>query len=533
MQSIADWMIFQKPLYMGRIVRSRTRSGINFIVEEANENQNRKWFAFSLLDESGDAEGIADLTHKILNGRHKLITKHNQLKYSEDFYASLNNNKIKELLGSDFSSMGGQWIQISGIEDVNMSYAWLVLSPWGKIWMSRLAILCLALSRMESLSTSDMVDQTAISLKDLPQPMHTLASSSLHTNRQGDSTIKDNHTIVSSYNPTRRFKSDPADKAVQDTFGYLYGIEQYAAVRGDGLIWNSEAISKTLGRTAITGLTTLLTGGGFWGFGASLLDQGFERYKYLNSTMPEKVKQQCEDLYSSALIITEIAKQSKDNNVVFVAEKLRQAVDDFRKTIPLKFEGKNYDTKSFYYGTPEELRKGYRNVFAESQVPTKPSTTPPSKPKNSDSALGISEPEDKSLTSQLDLDRLPEAIGLGVKNRLAKPSRFNANSWGSVVAPIIAPHIERAIAIHNISGPGMALSNQSDHMREILGEIRVLAREYDNANKSNIYSEIEVATNIVNSFLSKIKNSLPDKQQTETPTPNYKDVPGTGGKVYE
>lgn len=525
LQSIADWMIFHKPLYMGRVVRVHTRSGVNFIVEEANENQHRKWFAFNFVDESGKFEGIDKFTHRVLVGRHKLLTKNNQLKYAEDFYASLNNNKVKELLGSEFSSLGGQWIQINGIDDISASYAWLVLSPWGKVWMSRLAILCLAVSITDNFTTSDMVDQSAISLKDLPQPMQTLASFNLHTNRQGDSTIKDNHTIVSSYNPARKFKSDSADISTQNTFGYLYGLEKYAAVRGDGL-WDPEKIGQTLGRTAITGLTTLMMGGGLWGFATSGLNQEWDRHQYLTATIPSKVKQQSDDLYESSLVIVEIAKKTNDANTMFAANKLREAVDDFRKTIPALFQGGTKNIKSFYNGTPEEIRKRYRGVFAQTKTTELNDKTKTIKP------LGISEKADESLISKLDTDRLPESAALGVKTWLVNPSKWNPNKWGAMIAPLIAPHIERAIAIHNLSGPGAAIKNQSDNMREILGEIRVLAREFDHKNAKNMYQEVEIATNVINSFLIKIMNSLPKENQIDKLVPNYKDVPGAGDDVY-
>lgn len=526
LQSIADWMIFHKPLYMGRIVRTHTRGGVNFIVEEANESQHRKWFAFNFVDESGDFEGIDIFTHRLLVGRHKLLTKLNQLKYAEDFYASLNNSKVKELLGPEFSSLGGQWIQITGVEDVNTSYAWLVLSPWGKVWMSRLAILCLAVSTTDNFTTSDMVDQAAISLNDLPQPMQILASSNLHTNKQGDSTITDNHTIVSSYNPARKFKSDPADISTQSTFGHLYGLEQYAAVRGDSL-WDSDQIGKTLGRTAITGIATFFTGGGLWGFPIAYLNQEWEKNQYLNASMPDKVKQQCDDLYESALIVVEIAKNVKDANVTFATNKLREAVDDLRKTLPARFKGLAYDPKSFYNGTPDELRKRYRSVFAQ---------TKPKEPANPDSTkpLGISEPEDKSLLSKIDTDRLPESAALGVKTIFLKPNNWNPLKWGSIAAPMLAPHVERAVAIHAIGGPKVAIDSQADKMREIMSEIRVLAREFDYKNKSKtpIYPEVQVATNIIHSFLVRISNALPKEMQPEIEKLNYQEIPGVNPKVY-
>jgi hypothetical protein len=527
LQSITDWMIFHKPLYMGRIVRSHTRGGVNFIVEEANENQHRKWFAFNFVDESGTFNGIDIFTHRLLVGRHKLLTKLNQLKYAEDFYASLNNSKVKEILGSEFSSLGGQWIQITGVEDVNTSYAWLVLSPWGKIWISRLAILCLAVSTTDNFTTSDMVDQSAISLNDLPQPMQILASSNLHLNKQGDSTIMNNHTIVSSYQPARKFKSDAVELSVQNTFGYLYGLEQYAAVRGDSL-WDPDQIGKTLGRTAITGLATLFTGGGVWGFPLSYINQEWERSQYLKATIPEKVKQQCDDLYDIALIIVEIAENTKDKNVTFTTEKLREAVDDLRKTLPNRFKGLAYDPKSFYNGTPDELRKRYRSVF--SQTKTKEDTK-----QNDTEALGVSEPQDKSLLSKIDTDRVKESVGLGIKNIATNPSKWNPNKWGSLFAPLLAPHAERAVAIHAIGGPKAAIDNQAEKMRETMAEIKVLAREFDyknNKNKTKIYPEVQVATNIIHSFLVKINNSLPKQMQTKKQEPNYKEVPGVDPNVY-
>lgn len=511
---------------MGRIVRMHTRGGVNFIVEEANANQHRKWFAFNFVDESGQFDGIDTFTHRLLVGRHKLLTKLNQLKYAEDFYASLNNSKVKELLGPEFSSLGGQWIQINGVEDVGTSYAWLVLSPWGKVWLSRLAILCLAVAITDNFTTSDMVDQSAISLNDLPQPMQILASSSLHTNKQGDSTTKDNHTIVSSYNPTRRFKSDSADLSTQSTFGHLYGLEQYAAVRGDSL-WDPDKIGQTLGRTAITGFATMLTGGGLWGFPTSLLNQEWDRGQYLKAATPDKVKQQCDDLYDSALIIVEIAKKTQDANVMFTAGKLREAVDDLRRTLPARFQGKAYDAKSFYNGTREELRKRYRGVFAQTKT-----TEPMKKPGVTNQSLGISEPEDKSLLSKIDVDRLPESAALGVKTLLSQPSRWNPNKWSAIVAPLAAPHVERMMAIHSLGGPGVAIQNQANNMREILGEIRVLAREFDYEKKAQMYQEVETATNIINSFLSKVINSLPEQQKPEVHAPNYKELPGVNPNVY-
>jgi hypothetical protein len=525
LQSIADWMIFHKPLYMGRIVRTHTRGGVNFIVEEANESQHRKWFAFNFVDESGEFDGIDIFTHRLLVGRHKLLTKLNQLKYAENFYASLNNSKVKELLGPEFSSLGGQWIQITGVEDVNTSYAWLVLSPWGKVWLSRLAILCLAVATTDNFTTSDMVDQSAISLNDLPQPMQILASSNLHTNKQGDSTITDNHTIVSSYNPARKFRSDTAELSVQNTFGYLYGLEQYAAVRGDSL-WDPDQIGKTLGRTALTGLATFFTGGGLWGAPLSYINQEWERGQYLNASIPDKVKQQCDDLYDEALIMVEIAKNVKDANVTFTTNKLREAVDDLRKTLPARFKGLAYDPKSFYNGTPDTLRQRYRSVFSQTQTKeTKPDNTKP---------LGISEPQDKSLLSKIDTDRLPESAGLGIKTLLTKPSSWNPNKWGAIVAPMLVPHAERALAIHAIGGPKVAIDNQANKMREIMAEIKVLAREFDYKNKSKtpIYPEVQVATNIIHSFLVKISNSLPEKMQPETEQPNYKQIPGVDPSVY-
>lgn len=523
LQSIADWMIFHKPLYMGRIVRAHTRGGVNFIVEEANEHQHRKWFAFNFVDESGDLDGVDVFTHRLLVGRHKLLTKLNQLKYAEDFYASLNNSKVKELLGPEFSSLGGQWIQINGIEDANTSYAWLVLSPWGKVWMSRLAILCLAVATTDNFTTSDMVDQSAISLNDLPQPMQILAASSLHNRRQGESTITDNHTNMSAYNPARKFKSDPMDSEVQNTFGHLYGLEQYAAVRGDNL-WDPDKIGQTLGRVAITGFATLFTGGGLWGFPASFLNQEWERSQYLSASIPDKVRQQCNDLYDSALVIVEIAKKINDTNVTFAANKLREAVDDMRQTLPARFQGKAYDTKSFYNGTPEELRKRYRSVFAQTKTDT--GVQDKTKP------LGISNPQDQSLMSNVDVDRLPESAAIGLKTMVLKPSKLNPNKWGAVVAPMIAPHIERLWAENSPGGPGVALQNQAENMREIMSEIRVLAREFDHKNKQQIYPEVQVATNIIHSFLVKITNSLPQKMQSDTEKPNYQEVPGVDPRVY-
>jgi hypothetical protein len=526
LQSIADWMIFHKPLYMGRVVRTHTRGGVNFIVEEANENQHRKWFAFNFVDESGHFDGIDTFTHRLLVGRHKLLTKLNQLKYAEDFYASLNNSKVKELLGPEFSSIGGQWIQINGVDDIGTSYAWLVLSPWGKVWMSRLAILCLAVATTDNFTTSDMVDQSAISLNDLPQPMQILASSSLHTNKQGDSTITDNHTIVSAYNPARKFKSDSADLSTQNTFGHLYGLEQYAAVRGDSL-WDPEKIGQTLGRTAITGIATFMTGGGLWGVPTSLVNQEWERSQYLSAAIPDKVKQQCDDLYESTLIIVEVAKKMQDPNVKFAADKLREAVDDLRRTLPARFQGKAYDAKSFYNGTPEELRKRYRGVFAQTK-----SGDPMKKPGTAGQSLGISEPEDTSLVSKIDADRLPESAMLGLKTIASNPSKWSPNKWTAVIAPLLAPHAERMLAIHGPGGPGQAIQNQVNNMKEILGEIRVLAREFDYEKKGQMYQEVATATNIINSFLAKVIYSLPDKQQPEAHAPNYKEVPGVNPNVY-
>jgi hypothetical protein len=67
-----------------------------------------------------------------------------------------------------------------------------------------------------------------------------------------------------------------------------------------------------------------------------------------------------------------------------------------------------------------------------------------------------------------------------------------------------------------------------------MAEIKVLAREFDYQNKSKtpIYPEVQVATNIIHSFLVKIANSLPEKMQPEIEQPNYKQIPGVDPNVY-
>ena len=523
MPTIADWMIFQNPLYMGRIIRSRTRGGVNFIVEEANENQNRKWFALNFIDETDDFEGLEKFTHRILLGRHKLLSKHNQLKYAEDFYASINNDKIKQILGQEFSALGGQWVQVDGFENTGSNYAWLVLSPWGKIWISRLAILCLALAITDNFTTSDIEDHPAISSNDRPQPKQTFSSSSLHSKRQGDFTITDNDTIVSAHNPTRRFKTNATDIEIQHRFKNLYGLEKYASVRGDSL-WNPDAIGKTLGRTAVTGLMTMATGGGYWGFGTSALNQMYQHKRYLDASVQEKIKQQSQDLYDCALSITEIVNNMHNPTIMFAATKLREAVDDFRRTMPGRFNGQAYNPQSMYYGDSGAVKQKYRGIFAQSsgevKVPEK---------SQKDKMLGISQKDDSSL---IDLERLPESAALGVKSYLSKGRPgFKPASWLGAAVPMLSSVAEKYWMSHNPMGPAHALETQVKNMKEILGEIRVLAREYDQQNHSGLYEEIKTATNVVHSFIKRIESSMPQSQGEPAGSNNLIDMTGSD-KVY-
>lgn len=521
---IADWVMFRNPLYMARIVQSRTRNGISLVVEEADKNQSRQWFAFNFVDEFNDVEGINKLTHRVLLGRHKLLSKHNQLKYAEDFYASLNNDKVKKLMGPEFSSIGGQWIQVNGFEDIGANYAWLVLSPWGKIWISRLAILCLAVDTTDNFTTSDILDHSAISFSDLPHPMQTLASSSRQINRQGDSTILDNDTIVSSYNPSRKFKSDTAERDTEQTFKYLYGLEKYAAVRGDQL-WDSDLIGKSLGRTALTGVITMALGGGYWGFGTAAVSQLVGRKQYLDAGIPEKIKQQSQDLYDQAMSITQIVSRLNNPQMTFVADKLREATDDFRKTIPVRFLGKDYEDKSLYRGTADELRTRYKNIFAQA--------TEPIKSNESKEMLGISKPDDTSI---IDINRWPETAFLGIKSHLSrnKGNKPRPTAWLAGAAPMLSNVAEKYWTTYNPFGPTVTLQNQVKNMREILGEIRVLAREHDTTNNTQLYEEVKNATNLVNSFLSRILSGIAEtsKPSELSTNSNLGDMTGSE-KVYD
>jgi translation initiation factor 2 beta subunit (eIF-2beta)/eIF-5 len=475
-----------------------------------------------MIDESIADDSLDTITQRILNGRHKLISKPNALKYAEDFYASINNQKIKELFGDEFSSLGGQWLQVDGIDNQETTYAWLVLSPWGKLWISRLAILCFALSTTDNFTTSDIDDQSLISFKERPHPMQ-ISASTRQRFTQGDLTIKDNHTTMSNYNPTKKFKNDSADISTQQTFSYLYGLEKFAAVRGDSL-WDPEMIGKTLGKTAITGLATLALGGGYYGFGTSGIGQLYERQQYLNATIPNKVKQQSQDLYDEALLIAGIVQRMNNPEMTFIATKLREVVDDFRQTIPDRFNGKDINTKSFYSGTPDEIRQRYRGVFAQS---TKNTTVNSNSTK--EEMLGIAKEEKADIVNE---NRLPESLVAG-GIAMTKSSPANPKSWLIGAVPMLSHHLEGHLEKH-MSSPTLALEGKIKSMQEILGEIRVLAREHDSNNKTNMYEEVKNATNVVYSFLTKLSGKMTKSEKTDNHAidNNINAIPGNH-KVYE
>jgi len=221
---------------------------------------------------------------------------------------------------------------------------------------------------------------------------------------------------------------------------------------------------------------------------------------------------------------TKIVNNMKNPTMLFAATKLREAVDDFRRTIPSRFDGKDYNPQSIYYGDSGTVKQKYRGIFAQSSDEVK---TPEKADKGK--MLGIAQNDDSSI---IDLERLPETAAMGLKSYLSKGRPgFKPTSWLSAAVPMASSFAEKYWMSHNPMGPAHALETQTNNMKEILGEIRVLAREYDQQNSSKLYEEVKTATNVVNSFIKRIESSMPQTHGEPAGSNNLIDMTGSD-KVY-
>jgi hypothetical protein len=164
------WLTETPPGYAGRVVLEASRSGDVLVFEEMLNADSRRSLAVAFPQGADQDPGLEALAVEMLKGRLKTVKRRDQNKHAEAFYNSATMQSVGELLGEGYSVRGKQWTEVRTSSGPMSGYCWLVESPWGLAWFTRLALLALSEARTSSLSGSDMDDHPAISSIDLEQP---------------------------------------------------------------------------------------------------------------------------------------------------------------------------------------------------------------------------------------------------------------------------------------------------------------------------------------------------------------------------
>lgn len=157
------WLTKPPPGYAGRIVLEPSRSGDVLIFEEMKGAENRRQLAAVFPQGAKRDDALEQLAVEMLRGRMKTVKRQDQNKLAEDFYAAANIQSLQEMLGAGFIVKGKSWTEAKTSGGPMSGYCWLVETPWGLAWLSRIALLSLSQARTSSLSGFEAEDRTTSS----------------------------------------------------------------------------------------------------------------------------------------------------------------------------------------------------------------------------------------------------------------------------------------------------------------------------------------------------------------------------------
>lgn len=145
------------------------RSGDVLVFEELKGGESRRQLA-AVFPQGMDAdEKTEKFLVEMLMGRMKTVGRRDQNKLAEGFYAGASIQSLKELLGPGFDVKGKSWTEAKTSSGPMSAHCWLVQTPWGLAWLSRLSLLALDQARMSPMPDADLEDHRTMSSIDADQ----------------------------------------------------------------------------------------------------------------------------------------------------------------------------------------------------------------------------------------------------------------------------------------------------------------------------------------------------------------------------